>query len=101
VKKGEYFEVPDGIIARLAMECNGNVHGRHLIDVRSGSFEYETDGNNPCSGAYYDYPQYAAKNAADLKARSVVVSAYRHSSEEIRHTKNNWLCFQAEEDCAN
>jgi hypothetical protein len=36
--------VPDGIIARLTRECGGNVHGRHVVDVTSGSFEKETWG---------------------------------------------------------
>jgi hypothetical protein len=39
VKKGKYFDVPDGVIAHLTRECGGNVHDRDVVDVTSGSFE--------------------------------------------------------------
>jgi hypothetical protein len=51
-KKLMYFDVPDGIIAHLTRECGGNVHDCHVVEVRSGSFEKETYGANPDSGAY-------------------------------------------------
>jgi hypothetical protein len=43
VKKGTWFDVPDGIIAHLTKECGGNVHG-HLVDITSGSFKKEIHG---------------------------------------------------------
>jgi hypothetical protein len=58
------LDVPDGIIAHLTTEYKGNVRDRHVIDVTSGSFEKETRGANPHSGAYDDDPENAAKNAA-------------------------------------
>jgi hypothetical protein len=58
VKKGTHvFQVPDGIIAHLTRECGGNVHGRHVVDVTCGSFEKETYGSNPHSGAYAHSPR--------------------------------------------
>jgi hypothetical protein len=48
VRKGTRdYDVPDGIIAHLTKECGGNVHGRLLADVTSGSFEKETEGAIP------------------------------------------------------
>jgi hypothetical protein len=93
VKKGERFDVPDGIIAHLTRECGGNAHDRHVVDVTSGSFEKETEGANPHSGAWNDDPEYAAKSAADLEDDSCFGSAFRYSSENIQHTKNNWICY--------
>jgi hypothetical protein len=103
VKKGkaeDYFgneveiEVPNGIIAHLTMECGGNVHDRHVVDVTSGSFEKERWGANPHSGAYYDRAGLAAMNAADLETVSCFASAFRRNWEaDIPHTRNNWLCF--------
>jgi hypothetical protein len=43
MKKGMYFDVPDGIIAPLTKECGGNVDDHHFVGVTSGSFENETD----------------------------------------------------------
>jgi hypothetical protein len=45
---------------------------------------------------HYD-PRYAAKNAADLEAHSVFNSAFRHSSEDIRPTKDNSVCYDFNE----
>jgi hypothetical protein len=97
VKKGKKFDVPDGIIAHLTSECGGNVHDRHVVDVTSGSFEKETNGANPHSGAYNNNPTYAAKNAADLEADSYFFSAYREKEEDIPHTRNNWVCCDFKE----
>jgi hypothetical protein len=96
VKKGQYFDVPDGIIAHLTRECGGNVHDRNVIDVTSGSFEKETLGANPHSGAYDNNPRYAAKNTADLETHSHFFSACREK-EDIPHTRNNWICYDFKE----
>jgi hypothetical protein len=93
VKKGEYLDVPNGIIAHLTRECGGNVHDRNVVDVISGSFEKETIGANPISGAYNNLPEGAARNAADLETDSRFVSAYRDEKEDITRTRNNWICY--------
>jgi hypothetical protein len=33
VKKGNRFEVPDGIMAHLTRGCGGNVRDRHFVDA--------------------------------------------------------------------
>jgi hypothetical protein len=85
VKKGKYFDVPDGIIAHLTRECGGNVHDGDVVDVTCGSFEKETHGE-----------MYAAKNAADLETDSQFCSAYC-MNEDIPHTRNNWICYDFKE----
>jgi hypothetical protein len=90
-------DIPDGIIVHLTKECGGNVHDAKVIDVTCGSFEKETYGANPHSGAYQDDPRNAAKNVADLEAGSCFFSAYRDLSEYIPQTKNNWLCYDFKE----
>jgi predicted nucleic acid-binding Zn-ribbon protein len=85
------YDIPDGIIAHLTRECGGNVHDHHVVDVTSGSFEKETEGANPHSGAYDNLLRYAAKNAADLEAASYFYSALRRNREDIPHTRNNWI----------
>jgi prefoldin subunit 5 len=97
VKKGGRFDVPVGIIAHLTRECGGSVHDRHVVDVTCGSFEKETQGANPYSGPYYNSPNYAAKNAADLESSSEFISAYRNEKENILHTRNNWVCYDFKE----
>jgi hypothetical protein len=91
------FDVPDGIIAHLTRECGGNVHDRNVVEVTSGSFEKETHGSNTHSGAYNNNPDDAAKNAADLETNSQFTSAYRPRSENIPHTRNNWICYDFKE----
>jgi hypothetical protein len=91
------LDLPDGITAHLTRECGGNVHDRHVIDVACGSFEKETAGDNPHSGAYNNQPMSAAKNAADLESDSCFNSAFRHSWEAIPHTRNNWICYDFKE----
>jgi hypothetical protein len=81
-----------GIIAQLTRECGGNVHNCHIVDVASGSFEKETYGANPHSGAYRNDPNYAAKNAADLETYSFF-SACRSSLKDNPHMRNNWVCY--------
>jgi hypothetical protein len=93
----EELDIPDGIIAHLTRDCGGNVHDRHVVEVTSGSFEKETEGANPHSGAWGDQPGLAAKNAADLESGSYFFSAYRNSGEDIPHTRNNWLCYNFKE----
>jgi hypothetical protein len=91
------INVPDGIIAHLTRECGGNVHDRHAVDITSGSFEKETCGANPHSGAYDNLLRYAAKNAFDLETDSPFLSAYRDEEGVIPHTRNNWLCYDFKE----
>jgi hypothetical protein len=91
------FDVPEGIIAHLTRECGGNVHGRHAVEVTSGSLEKETLGDNPHSGAYNDRADYAAKNIADLETDSLFRLAYRNHSEDITHTRNNCVCYDFNE----
>jgi hypothetical protein len=38
------IDMSDGIIAHLTKERGGSVHDRHVVDIRSGSFEKETYG---------------------------------------------------------
>jgi hypothetical protein len=91
------YDIPDGIIAHLTRECGGNVHDRHVVDVACGSFEKETHGANPHSGACRNEPGYAAKNAADLETGSIFNSAYREKKEDIPHIRNNWICYNFKE----
>jgi hypothetical protein len=91
------IDVPDGIIAHLTRKCGGNVHDRHVVKVTSGSFEKETCGANPYSGAYDNLLRYAAKNAVDLETDSPFLSAYRDEEGVIPHTRNNWLCYDFKE----
>jgi hypothetical protein len=97
VKKGNSVDVPDGIIAHLTRECNGNVHDRQVVDITCGWFESVTIGTNPHSGAYCNYSGCAAKNAADLEADSCFQSALRGSEENIPHASNNWVCHDFKE----
>jgi hypothetical protein len=82
VRKGGQFEVPDGIIAHLTRECGGNVQDRNVVEVTSGSFGTET--NPPCG---------KLKNIADMEAGSYFHTCYRSRSEDIPHTRNNWVCY--------
>jgi hypothetical protein len=88
----------DGVIAHLTREYCGNVPHDHVVEVTSGSFEKETHGADPYSGAYDNDPRNAAKNAADLETDSCFSSACRDSEIEwIPHTRNNWLCYDSKE----
>jgi hypothetical protein len=89
--------VPDGIIAHLTREWGGNVHDHNVVEITCGSFEKETEGANPHSGAYNTNPLFAAKNVADLETDSYFLSAYREKEEMIRHTRNNWICYNFKE----
>jgi hypothetical protein len=73
------------------------VHDRHVVDITSGSFDKETHGANPHSGAYDNKPEYAAKNAANLESDSYFLSACCQKEEEIPHTRNNWVCYDFNE----
>jgi hypothetical protein len=97
VKKGNNFDVPDGIIAHLTRECGGNVYDRHVVVVTCGSFEKETHGASAHSGAFGNLDCAAAKNASDLGATSYFRSAFRNKEEDIPHTRNNWLCYNFKE----
>jgi hypothetical protein len=87
------IDVPDGIIAHLTRECGGNVRDRSVVEVTSGSFEKETEGANPHSGAYANAPDCAAKLVADLETGSFFQSAFRNRKEDIQHMRNNWMCY--------
>jgi hypothetical protein len=91
------IDVPDGIIAHLSRECGGDVHDCSIIDVTCGSFETETQGASPFSGAYYNFPWNAAKNVAFLDNALCFQSAYRDKKEDIPHTRSNWLCYNFKE----
>jgi hypothetical protein len=93
----EMYDIPYGIIAHLTRECGGNVHDRHVVEATSGSFETETHGANPHSGAYKNDRDCAAKNATDLETVSFFISAYRDEKEDIPHTRNNWVCYDVKE----
>jgi hypothetical protein len=77
----DMYDIPDGIVAHLTRECGGNVQGRHVVEVTSGSFEKETQSASDI-----------AKNTADLECGSVFLSAYRSYQQAIWHTRNNWVC---------
>jgi len=70
----------DGIIAYLTEVAGGNVHDCNVVVVTS---------SNPCGPDHC----YAAKNVVDLNSRSFFYSAYRARSEDIPHTRNNWICY--------
>jgi hypothetical protein len=91
------YDIPDGIIAHLTRECGGNVHDCHVVEVTCGSFEKETEGASPHSGAYGNMADRAAKNAADLETGSRFWSDYRWATEDIPHTRNNWICYNFKE----
>jgi hypothetical protein len=59
----------------------------------SSSFEKETWGANPHSGAYNNKDKYAAKKAVDLEADSCFLSAFRCRFEDVPHTRNNWVWY--------
>jgi hypothetical protein len=86
----------DGAVVPEA-DSDGNVHDHKIVDVTCGSFEKETAGPNPHSGAYGNDPRYSGKNAADLETNSCFVSAYREQKEDIPHTRNNWICYDFKE----
>jgi hypothetical protein len=59
-----------------------------VVNVTSGSFEKEIQASTSLC---------IAQNAADLETHSIFVSALRECSEDIPHTKNNWLCYDFKE----
>jgi hypothetical protein len=85
------INMPDGITAHLTRECGGNVHDYHIVEVASGSFENETNGANPSSGAFGNKPNCITKNAADLETDSPFSSAHCNPWEAIPHIKDNWV----------
>jgi hypothetical protein len=76
------IDVPDGIIAYLSKEYQGNVHGEGILEVTFGSLEGETYGTDA-----------DAKNVADFAFESCFSSCYRAMGENIPHTRNNWVCY--------
>jgi hypothetical protein len=73
------------------------VHNRHVVEVTSGSFEKETYGVNPRSGAYDNRPEWAAKNAADLETGSIFGSPCPKKEKDIPHTRSIWICYDFKE----
>jgi hypothetical protein len=67
------------------------VRRRHLVDVTPDSFEKETHGIYPHPGAHDNM----AENAGDLETGSYFGSAYRGSSENIPHTRNNSVFYDS------
>jgi hypothetical protein len=96
---GEVYDIPDGIIVHLTRECVGNVHDCHVVDVTCGSFEEETEGANPHSGAWNNNRKCHAKSAADLETDSKFISAFRRRLKKVKipHTRNNWICYDFKE----
>jgi hypothetical protein len=91
------IDVPDGIIAHLTRECGGNVHDRKVVEVTCGSFEKESHCASLPWVVGYSTAGCAAKNVADLETDSIFHSAYRDNSEDIPHTRNNWICYDFKE----
>jgi hypothetical protein len=94
-RKGKEMEidVPDEIIAHLTRECRGNVHDRHVVGATSGSFEKQTQGANPHSGAFDNRTDCATKNVVEMETDSYFRSAYRNKDEDIQHRRNTWICY--------
>jgi hypothetical protein len=83
------YDIPDGIIADITADCQGNVHGRKVTAVAVGSFEHITVKNK-------DHP----KRVDDLGSNSNYYSDCRNSSEDLRCTRNNWGLSEAKQLCA-
>jgi hypothetical protein len=69
------IDAPDRIIVPLTRKCR-RVHHRRVADVRSRSFEKETQGANPESGALGDRDDFAAENAVYLAIDSYLLPVY-------------------------
>jgi hypothetical protein len=76
----EMYDIPDGILEHLTRECSGNVHDRQVVEVTSGSFEKETHGANPHSGAYDNDPMW-------WRRRQLIWKRFRVSSQLIAAMK--------------
>jgi hypothetical protein len=68
-----------------------------MAAVTSGSFEHETHGVNPHSGAYDNKADFVVKNIVDFTAESYFISVLRKKEENIPHTPNNWVCCNFED----
>jgi hypothetical protein len=44
------YDIPDGIIAHLMMECGGTLTDRHVADISLGSTKSELDVDGRASG---------------------------------------------------
>jgi hypothetical protein len=98
--KGQIFFFSRDIlrtIAHLARECRRNVHYHEVAELTSGSFEKGTCGANPHSRVFNNDPDFAARNAVDMETDSCFGSACRRKTENIPHTRNNWLCYDFKE----
>jgi hypothetical protein len=81
----EICDIPDGIIPHVAKACRGNVHDHKGVAVTSSRTLDDKD------------PMFAVKNATDLETGFIFCSAYRNRSEDIQHTRNNWVCYDFKE----
>jgi hypothetical protein len=86
VKEGEYFDVPDRIIAHLTKICQQSACDHTIVAVTTRSFEkttVESDGD--------------PKRDVDLESDSSRSSDYRTSSEDVPHRQNNRRLSKAKE----
>jgi hypothetical protein len=67
----------DGIIAQLTRDCGGNVHDHGIVTITSSM--------------PHNYRQ-VAKNVTD-NSPSFFNSGHHHSSDDIGHERNNWICY--------
>jgi hypothetical protein len=84
VKKGEYFNVAEGIISHLTKECGGNVHDNKLVAATADSFEkttYNKDSDR--------------KQVADLESTPSYWSDYCNNSEDVPRTRNTCRLSEA------
>jgi hypothetical protein len=79
IERAPGLEVPDGIIRHLTREWGANVADRNV--------------GVTASGVYADDEENDPRNAADLDHESHFVSTCRNANEDIRHERNNWICY--------
>jgi hypothetical protein len=73
-------DIPDGIIAHLTKDCGGNVHDAKVVDVTRGSFEMETVGVNPHSGAFKNDPDFVAtRHQGNIRERFALPPVARNT----------------------
>jgi hypothetical protein len=73
-------DIPDGIIVHLTKECGGNVHDAKVVDVTCGSFEMETVGVNPHSGAFKNDPDFVAtRHQGNIRERFALPPVARNT----------------------
>jgi hypothetical protein len=77
-------DIPEGIIAPLAMTCRGNLHDGTVVAVTAGSFESTIYKHNSDS-----------KQVVDLEKASSYCIEYRKGSEDFPQAWNNWRLSEA------